>query len=181
MPILSAQNNFKRGLTALLDDNPRDAVVFFRRALDIEGQRQLGRQPGRQHGRQPGHAAGRCLSYYGLSLAMLSPTHPEALAACRRAADDDCSDPDVFLNLARVCLLSGRRAEALQAFERGLLLDPEHPVLRRERNRFDRRRSPVVGRLHRDHPVNVWLGRLRAQWVSPVPTQNLTARRLSTL
>ena len=155
MPIVSAQNNFKRGLAALVDDNPRDAVVFFGRALEIQDQR------------LPGHPEGRCLSYYGLSLAMLSPNHPDALKACRAAADENCADPELFLNLGRACLLNRRRTEALRAFQRGLELDATHPVLRRELRQVERRRDPVLARLDRDHPVNVWLGRFRANWVSP--------------
>jgi tetratricopeptide (TPR) repeat protein len=157
MPILSAQNNFKRGLAALLDDNARDAVVFFRRALEIENQR------------GPGSTGSRCLSYYGLSLALLSPNHPEALDACRRATERSATDPDLFLNLGRVCRLARRRIEALRAFQQGLEISPSHPVLQRELNDLDRRRPPVVRRLERDHPVNVWLGRLRAHWAAGEP------------
>jgi len=155
MPILSAQNNFKRGLAALLDDNAQDAVVFFGRALEIEKQR------------APGGPGNRCLSYYGLSLALVSPNHPEALASCRRAAEKERTDPALFLNLARVCRLAGRPSEALQALHDGLRIAPGHPVLTRERDSLDRRRPPVVRQLHRDHPVNVWLGRMRAS-LSPV-------------
>ena len=36
MPILTAENQFKKGLTALVDHNYKDATVFFKRAIDVD-------------------------------------------------------------------------------------------------------------------------------------------------
>lgn len=153
MPILTAENNFRRGLAALVDNNHRDAMVFFSRAIDTERQRgALGPQP-------------RYLSYYGLSLAKSRGSTGEALEACRMAAASDSNNPDLFFNLGRVCLLAGDESGALRAFEQGLRFAPEHVSLLRERSRIERRRAPVLSRLDRSHPLNRWLGRLRARLV----------------
>ena len=41
MPIISAENKFKKGLEALIDQNYVEAATHFRRAMDIEYQRRV--------------------------------------------------------------------------------------------------------------------------------------------
>jgi len=150
MTVLSAENNFRRGLAALVDDNHRDAAVFFARAIEIQRQR-AGDVP------EP-----RYLSYYGFSLAKSRAVSREALDACARAAASGGPDPDLYLNLGRVYLLAGKTALALEAFSQGLRLVPGHAPLARELGRIDRRSAPVLPLLGRDHALNRYLGRLRA-------------------
>ena len=45
----------------------------------------------------------------------------------------------MFVNLGRVYLLDGQAAEAHDAFQQGLRIDPEHEVLLRELVRAERR------------------------------------------
>ena len=73
MPILSAENQFKKGLAALVDHNYTDAAVFFKRALDLDRARNR-RQPDLRY-----------LSYYGLSLARSGRSIREAIQICRTA------------------------------------------------------------------------------------------------
>jgi hypothetical protein len=47
------------------------------------------------------------------------------------------------------------------AVERGLKLDPDHPGLLTLQKEIGTRRRPVLRFLDRDHPVNVFLGRMR--------------------
>lgn len=150
MPILSAENNYRRGLAALVDDNHSDALVFFHRAIEIDGQRSAG----------PPKA--RYLSYYGFCLAKTRGWSIDSIETCERAASREPADPELLVNLGRVYLMAGRKSLALAAFERGLALAPDHPVLLRELGRVDRRNSPVLGNLDRDHPLNRLFGRMRA-------------------
>jgi len=123
MPILSAENCFKKGLAAMLDDNFIGATAYFREAIDIERQRHVQRPQMRY------------LSYYGLCLAKTNRPLGEAIHACRTAALTAGRDPDLFLNLGRVYLKARRIDEALKAFEHGLRFAPAHRVLRREHER----------------------------------------------
>lgn len=150
MPSLSSQNYFKKGLAALVDQNYEDASVFFRRALDLDRERDRTRPDMRY------------LSYYGLSLAKAGLSTSTALEACRRAASTQALDPVLFLNLGRVYLIAGKRALAAKAFESGLRLAPDSRVLRNELAAIDQRRRPVLPALSRDHLFNRWLGRARA-------------------
>ena len=150
MPILSAENNFKRGLAALVDANYSDATVYFWRAIEIDRQRNAKRPDARY------------LSYYGLSLAKSRRSTGEAIEACEWATEIETLNPEIFFNLGQVYLLAGKTTLALEAFEQGLCLDPRHSVLRREVERIDRRSSPIVPGLGRDHPLNRWLGKMRA-------------------
>ena len=157
MTTLSAENVFKKGLACLVDDRPKEASEHFRRALELERQRSKAR------------CDMRYLSYYGLSLAKAGLSKQIALQACRSAVSKQCADPVLLLNLGRVYMLTGRTIQALETFERGLDINPEHKILRRELDRIDRRRPPVIPFLDRSHPVNIWLGRLRASRKKSAP------------
>jgi len=150
MPILSAENNFRRGLAALVDDNHSDAAVFFGRAMDIEQQRNVRQRKMRY------------LSYYGLSLAKARRAPEEAIDACLRAVGHDPKDAELYLNLGHVYALAGKTTRALKAFAYGLRLAPDHRQLLEQVTRLERRRPPILRRLDRDHLLNRWLGRLRA-------------------
>jgi len=150
MPSLSAENYFKKGLAALVDQNHEDASVFFRRALDLDRNRSRS---------QPDM---RFLSYYGFSLAKSGHATTTALEACRTAATRQPLDPVLLLNLGRVYALAGKYTQALDAFERGLAIAPESRVLREERDRLDRRGRPAVPGLSREHVLNRTIGKLRA-------------------
>jgi len=150
MPILSAENNFKKGLVALVDDDAGTAVDWFRRALQIDRQRNFQRPEWRY------------LSYYGLSMATATTPNREAIEACRTAAFREAYNADLFLNLARVYRLAGQTTQALESVVRGLEIDPGHRALRAELAGLDRRSALPLRGLHRDHPLNRWLGTTRA-------------------
>lgn len=152
MPILTAESNFTKGLAALMDNNHADAAVYFGRALELERRR------------KPRQPESRYLSYYGFSVAKARRSIIDAIDACRRAVELDDEEPELWLNLGRVYTIAGLRTLALWAFERGLRLDPGHAELRMEREDLERRHRPVFPTMPRDHPLNHWLGRVRAEW-----------------
>jgi hypothetical protein len=149
MPILSAENCFRRGLVSLVDGDPGSASNHFQSAIAIE----------RQHGVTRPQM--RYLSYYGLSLAQSRGATPDAIQACETASRRDFFNPDLLLNLARVYLLAGKTTKALVALERGLELAPAHKGLLAEHDRVDRREAPPLSMVSRSHPLNKLLGRLR--------------------
>lgn len=149
MPILSAENHFKKGLSALVDHNYKDALVFFRRALDIDKERSR-RQPDLRY-----------LSYYGLSMAKAGMSTSVAIKVCRSAVARQKSHPVLLLNLGRVYLIAGKPRLALEAFDRGARVAPGNRVLSRELAALERRSNPVLPMLSRDHLANRFLGKIR--------------------
>jgi len=153
MPIVSAENKFKKGLEALVDRNYVEAAAQFRRAMDIEHQR---------HVLQPDM---RYLSYYGLCRATAHEKLQEGLHACKRAARVRSHDPEMFLNLGRVYLLARQKRLAYDAFQTGLDLDPEHKTLLCETARlYSRGISRPAPRAR-----GGILSRVRSAWSRPTP------------
>jgi tetratricopeptide (TPR) repeat protein len=150
MSLSPAERCFDKGLAALADGRPLEAVDCFLEAMQIEHRRQIGR-PDMRH-----------LSYYGLSLARAQRAPHAALEACTLAVRDEPTRSVLYLNLGRVHQLAGRRSAALACFEHGLRLAPADPELRREVERMERRSEPCLRFLRREHPLNRWLGRWRA-------------------
>jgi hypothetical protein len=70
-------------------------------------------------------------------------------------------EPDNFMNLARVYLLTRNKEKAHQALVRGLSLDAEHAGLRRVWRELGIRRTQPIPFLSRKNPLNEMLGRLK--------------------
>jgi tetratricopeptide (TPR) repeat protein len=164
MTILSAENFFRRGLTALVDGDATVAADYFQSAILTEVQRGIKRPQMRY------------LSYYGLSRAQAFGATPQAIQACETAARRDFFNPDLLLNLGRVYLLAGKTTKALAVFERGLGLAPNHRGLLAEFTRIDRRAAPPLGIVSRSNPLNKWLGRLRWSLRTRLPKLSGTRR-----
>lgn len=150
MPLQGAEQFFRKGVARLGEARAAEAARDFLSAMQLE----------REHGvRRPEM---RYLSFYGLSLALAHGSLREAIVACETALGRQPENPDLHLNLARVYLLAGKPARALQAAAGGLRRDPSHRELRALVRACERRRRPPLRFLTRDHPVNRVLGRLRA-------------------
>lgn len=151
MPVLAAEDSFRKGLSAFSDERYARALECFESAIEIERQNEV---------RYPDP---RYVSYYGVALARAGGADAECLRLCELAARRDPFNASILANLARVYVMSGRHADALDALRAGLARIPGHPLLERELARTDRRRRPVLGHLDRSHRLNCWLGRLRAR------------------
>src|SRR5262245_50717624 len=149
MPILSAENAFRKGLASMSDGNPEAASDLFQSAILIE----------LQHGvRRPQM---RYLSYYGLSRAQARGATPDTIQACETASRRDFFNPDLLLNLGRVFLLAGKTSKALATFQLGLDHAPNHKALTPEYAKIDRREPPPLSIVARNHPLNKFLGKVR--------------------
>jgi predicted Zn-dependent protease len=157
MPILSSEIHFRKGLAALSEGNPLEAVEQFRQAILIERQRSVTRPQMRY------------VSYYGLALALANGATAEALQACERAARLDFYNADLQLNLGRVYLMAGKTTRALMALERGRRLLPSHAGIQAALASVDRRGGTVLPFLRRSHPMNRWLGKMRHAVLGRVP------------
>ena len=150
MLIIDAEICFKKGLVALDRHMPEKAAALFHSAIRIEKEQGVA------------WPQMRYLSYRGLSMARAQGATREAIDACETAARRDILNPDLLLNLGRVYLLAGEVTRALATFAKGLEVAPEHRRLRAELARADRRQRPPISSQPASHPLNVWLGRLRA-------------------
>ncbi len=151
MDSLSPENFGRQGHHALKHQDYTGAAEFFRRAIDLDMERNK-RFPEMRY-----------LSYYGLSLARAGLSRKVAIEACGSAAARQRNDPVLFLNLGRVYRLAGRTTLAMRAFENGLDLAPGNVILMKELRRLDRRGKPVIPFIDRSHPVNRILGRMRSK------------------
>jgi tetratricopeptide (TPR) repeat protein len=157
MPILSAENQFRQGLAALVDGDPKTASERFHSSIQIERQR---------HARRPQM---RYLSYYGLSLALAHGPTQESILACETAARRDFYSSDLLLNLGKVYALAGLTTRALSTFERGLAIAPSNVSIKAELAKLDRRQAAPIRWLKRSHPANRALGKMRAsmnEWMT---------------
>ena len=153
MFVQDAENRFQEGLQHLASGRARDALPFIGAALEV--------QEGRVSG---GLGQAIYLSYQGLCLCLTRTDSYGGLRHCRRAADMNPFNPEIWWNLGRVALIVGRRAEAHRAFRKGLRVSPGHPSLSRCLLRMGQRCEPVLSFVSRSNPINVLLGRLRRRF-----------------
>lgn len=111
------------GLDALEQDNHIEAMMLFERA--------------RQQQDTP-----IARSYLAYCLAYVNHDYQKALSLCQDTLRNDPQVSDHYLNMGRIYLLAGKRAQAMQIFKQGIKLGP-NPVLLNELKKFERR-QPVV-------------------------------------
>jgi len=149
LPMYSAEDCYKRGLAALSRRRPQEANTLFESAMKAERDNGVTR------------SQMLYLSYFGLSLAKAKRPTREAIGACETAARKT-HNPTLFLNLGKVYMMAGKRTKALGAFEKGLRIAPSHKLLMTLLAKVDRRSSPPISWLRRSHPINRWMGIMRA-------------------
>jgi tetratricopeptide (TPR) repeat protein len=110
---------------------------------------------------QPGTEAppdGRSL--YGFCLAVAGRKVAEGVEQCRLAIDLQPYDAAHHVNLIKLFLAIGSRRRAVEALEQALRAFPDDALLLKTRETMRYRRAhPVIPFLHRDNPLNIWLGR----------------------
>ena len=149
MPEHQANTVFTQGLTAVDRGRYLEALALFETSMELT----------RRGGDSP---QVKCLSYYGLCVAMASTRLHEAHDLCATAVHAEPSDPDHHLNLGRVHLRMGDREQAIESFVRGLRVDRRHRGLIDAFGALGFRRRPVLAFLGRHHPLNRMLGQMRA-------------------
>jgi tetratricopeptide (TPR) repeat protein len=100
-------------------------------------------------------------SYYGLALGLARGRYHEALDLCQSAVKQEFFNPDLYLNVARLNLAFGFRAESLRYLRRARMIDPANDGIQRLLEELGFRSEPVLRFLPRRHLLNRWLGSAR--------------------
>ena len=146
-----AEDSFDKGCRALEGNDWRAATAFFEAAITLE-KKLTARTP-----------QARYRSFYGLCLGLAKKRHEEAIKMCRSAIQLEIYNPDLHWNLGRVLYNAGRRRDAYRVFVQGVRQQPGHRGLVSDIKRMGLRKKAVLPFLSRDNPLNVALGRMRAE------------------
>lgn len=146
-----AEDSFEKGCRALEANDWRAATAFFEAALTLE--KKL----------TPKIPQARYRSYYGLCLGLAKKRYEDAIKMCQSAIQLERYNPDLHWNLGRVLYDAGRRCDAYRVFVRGARQQPGHKGLVNDIKRMGLRKKPVLPFLRRKNPLNVALGRMRAE------------------
>ena len=127
-----------KGITLLKANNSLAALSCFERAYAIK--------------KTP-----RIQSYLGLCKATERGMITEAISLCSEAIDQNPQDPVHYLNLGKVYMKAGRKADCLDALRRGLAAgrDAEISMLL---DQIGTRKEPVLPFVPRSHFLNRYAG-----------------------
>lgn len=108
-------------------------------------------------------------SYYGYLISVVENNTGEGLKLCKDAIsalhsglheDSEILYPLFYLNLGRAFLKGNNKKEAIEAFQRGLKIDPDHKGIKWELKKLGSRKKPPLSFLDRSNPLNIFLGKL---------------------
>jgi tetratricopeptide (TPR) repeat protein len=102
-------------------------------------------------------------SFYGVCVAMVKRRYAEAAKYCNISLKSNFMDPDHHTNLALVYLERNDREDAIKNLHAGLRIQRHNKRIKMILDRIGRRSPPVITFLHRDNPLNVWLGKRRSE------------------
>lgn len=139
------QSLFRKAMELRRQGRGKDAAKAFRQLIDAGS-------------RDPKH-----LSYGGLLVAIEEGDVKTGLAWCERALELAFYDPQMYINLARLHEQTGWKTQAAKVLRKGLRIEPGNKRLLAEINRVNPRDKDLVPALPRNHPVNRYFGKLRAE------------------
>ncbi|MBI5561095.1 MAG: hypothetical protein HY883_07475 [Deltaproteobacteria bacterium] len=99
-------------------------------------------------------------SYYALALSVVRKEYEGALSLSIWAAKKEFYNPEIYLNIGKICLLMGRKDLAFRAFKKGLRIDKTHKGIISQLKKLGIRRAPAIPQLPRRHILNKIVGRL---------------------
>ena len=148
-PLPPSEVAWRNGIMTLERRSYKDSIALFQQALDLE------RQEGAKNPKM------KYVSYLGLALTLSQGKSEEGQRLCEQAVKREFFDPDLYCNLGIVYLRNRLKAQAFEAFQKGLNLKAGHSRILEELEKYDRRGEPVLSFLPRGHYVNRLLGRVR--------------------
>jgi len=151
---LDLVEEFKQGVQALKNGYPQKALVHLRTAFESEKHNPF------------------YLSFLGLAIARAERKWDQAAELCEIAVQLRRNESQFHLNLAEVYALAGRREKALDTLDAALALFGDDERLKRARSRVEKRRSPMLPFLTRDHFLNRTFGKLRHRTLTRLGKEN---------
>ena len=100
-------------------------------------------------------------SWYGLALGLARHRYHEAHELCQSAVRQEFFNPELYLNVARLNLAFGFRAESLRYLRRARMIDPGNQSIELLLEELGPRSAPMLAFLPRRHLLNRWLGSAR--------------------
>jgi Flp pilus assembly protein TadD len=140
---VDAVAEFKEGMALLRNNYARKALPHFTRALELD------------------KANPFYISYLGVAMAAGERNWDAGEELCLQAVKMRRTQPELYLNLADVYRLAGKRQEAIETLTQGLQMTKRDPRIAEALNRYGSRRSPVLPFLDRNNVLNRRLGKLR--------------------
>ena len=139
----SALAEFKLGINLLRKGDSAESFEHLRQAAELEQ-------------KNPYY-----LSFLGVSVARGQRKWAAAVELCERALSLRRNEVQLYLNLAEVYVSAGRRDDAVEVLDRGLINFSVDARIKSARATLGRRCSPVLPFLEREHFLNRSLGKLR--------------------
>lgn len=102
----------------------------------------------------------RYRSSYALALALAKGEFLAAADLARTAVQQEFYNPDLYMNLAKIYLIHGFKAEAVRILRRATMVDPDNERILGELASLGVRRRPIIPFLPREHRLNRALGKL---------------------
>jgi len=96
-------------------------------------------------------------SYLGYCIAKERGQVSRGAELCMSSLEHEPNNPEHYLNLAKIQMLTGNRSGALRALREGVVLGGSAEFLEKL-NEFGTRKSPVIPFLPRSNPLNKFLG-----------------------
>lgn len=133
-----AEKEFERAREALAEEDCVTALGHLEKALKLDD--------------NPGWC-----SFLGYCVAKERGQVKKGVELCQRALASESDNPDHYHYLGRIHLLAGQKDEAIRVFRQGVAVGggTELVALLEE---IGSRKPPVISFLHRDNPLNTYLG-----------------------
>ena len=98
-------------------------------------------------------------SYYAFCIAKERGQVRKAMLLCKDAIEREPDNPVHYLNLGRLYLFTRKKEEAITIFREGLTHATNEQIID-ELNNLVPRKPSVIPFLHRDNPLNKYLGKI---------------------
>ena len=138
MQVAEAQHLYNKGIHYLSQGKSLSALSCFEHALKKEDSPSI-------------------WSYYALCIAKERGQVKKAMLLCKDAIEREPDNSAHYLNLGRIYLFTRKKEEAIAIFREGLTHETNEEIIE-ELNNLVPRRSPLISFLHRDNPINKYLG-----------------------
>lgn len=133
-----AEQLFAKGVKAMAEGSTLAALVNFERATQLEN--------------SPLYC-----SHLAFCIAKERGQVKKGIVLCQEAIAQDPENSRHYLNLGKIQLLVGHKDDAIETFRSGLSHEPNQQIVD-ELLKLEPRNPPVLSFLHRDNPLNKYLG-----------------------